>query len=162
MTARNRPTSPTTTAAGATPDARPGPRPRPDGDGSRGYLATSLGALVGVIVLAGAGIGIGIGLMHLYEDPNAGMGNLWLLVFPIGLGGLGVFLGAFFGVRTALRRVGDEHASRTAWMTVPLTVLGLGLLVAWGVGLVVLLGMPVAARWLVLRNAPATAGDRAA
>lgn len=137
-------------------DPHPASNPRASQDAPQGYLAASLGALVGVVVLAGLGIAIGVGLMELYHDPDAGLGNLALLLFPVGLGALGVLVGAFLGVRTALRRTGHEHATRTAWMTVPLTVLGLGLLVAWGAGTVVLLAMPAGARWLALRNAPTT------
>lgn len=118
----------------------------------QGYLAAWLGALAGIVLLAGAGITVGVGLMELYHDPDAGLANLGLLLFPIALGGLGTLVGAFLGVRTALRRRGYEHATRTAWMTVPLTVVGLGLLAAWGTGVLVLLGMPAGARWLALRT----------
>lgn len=129
-----------------TRDQRPDPRPD-----AGGYLVTSVGALVGVLLLAGGGVGVGVGLMELLHDPDAGLANLGLLIFPIGLGGIGTLVGAFLGVRTALDRRGYEDPARTAWMTVPLTVLGLGLLPAWGTGVVVLVAMPAGARWLALR-----------
>ena len=139
-------TAPLATAAARSPATAP-----PPDDDRHGYGTTALGALVGVLVVAGAGIAIGLGLAELYYDPEAGLANLGLMLFPIGLGAIGTLVGAFLGVRTALRRVGDELASRTAWMTVPVTVLGLGLLAAWGTGLVVLVAMPFLARWLALR-----------
>lgn len=135
-----------------TPDTAPHTAPTTIVDGPRGYLLAWAGALAGVLLLGGIGIAIGFGLAQLYSDPDAGLGNLWVLVFPIGLGALGTGVGMVLGLRTTLARAGDALATRTAWMTLPLMVLGFGLLVAWGLGLVVLLVTPVVARWLALRQ----------
>ncbi len=122
-------------------------------DDPRGYGRTALGALIGVVVVAGVGIAVGIGLMELYYDPNGGLENLGLLLFPIALGAVGTLVGAVLGVRTALRRVDDPLASRTAGLTIPVGILGLVLVPAWGIGLAVLVAMPFVARALALRLA---------
>ena len=95
---------------------------------------TALGALIGVVVVAGVGIAVGIGLMELYLDPNGGLENLGLLLFPIALGAVGTLVGAVVGVRTALRRAEDPLASRTAGLTIPVGLLGLVLVPRGGSG----------------------------
>ncbi len=125
----------------------------PEPPAPHGYLATWVGGLLGVLVLGGIGVGSGLGLMELYEDPDAGMANLALLLFPLALGTLGVLVGMFAGIRTALRWRGDPRATRTALVAAGLTVLVVLLVgVTSGLGLPLLLATPVAARWLVLQD----------
>lgn len=127
------------------------PPPAPAADPSEGHVAATVGggagALLGVIV----GVAIGAGLAEIYSDPDAGLGNLWVLVFPIGLGALGIVVGMATGVLVALRRGGHELVGATAWLTVPFAIAGVVALAAYGLGVVLLLLTPGIARWLVLR-----------
>lgn len=116
-----------------------------------GYLASTLGGLAGGVLLAVMGGAIGLGLMDLYAEPGAGLANLALLVFPLVLGGLGLLSGVAIGVRVALGLAGEDQATRTAWLTVPLMCACVVLVSAGGLGLLLMLGVPAAARWIVLR-----------
>jgi hypothetical protein len=127
------------------------------GDG-RG--AATAGGVLGILLVGGLGVAIGVGLMELKYDPNAGLANLGLLVFPLGLGALGVLVGVFLGVRTALRRYRYDHDTLTAWLAVPLAAVCIGLVPAWGIGAALLPAVPAAARWLVLRQHDAARGPR--
>ncbi len=120
-------------------------------DGPAGYLAATLGGMAGGLLLTALGVVVGVGLMELYADPNGGLEQLALLIYPIALGGLGLLSGVAVGVRVALGLTGATHAARTAWLTVPLTFVCLLLMAAGGVGLVLVLGVPAAARGMVLR-----------
>ena len=139
--------TPASTPSTPDPDGTPGPRP------SRGYLATTVGGLLGLLVLGGVGVAVGLGLMELYWDPDGGLANLALLLYPLGLGSIGMLAGLFVGVRTALRRQGDTRATQTAWLAagLGLAVVVLGVATS-GIGVPLLLAAPVAARWLVLQG----------
>lgn len=142
-------TAPTPTAPSPPPAAAPGP-PTP-----RRYLVTWVGAVLGMLVIGGAGAAIGFGFMDLYHDPDAGLANLALLLFPLAFGGIGVLAGAFLGTRVALRRDGDALATRTAMVMLALAFLTVFLVGATnGLGLPLLLAAPVAARWLVMQDTP--------
>ena len=121
-------------------------------DAPAGYLAATLGGMAGGLALTALGVAIGFGLMELYSDPNGGLEQLALLIYPIALGGLGLLSGVAVGVRVALGLTGATHATRTAWLTVPLTFVCVLLVAAGGVGLVLVLGVPAAARGIVLRQ----------
>lgn len=118
---------------------------------STGHLAATAGGVAGMLLVGGIGVAIGAGLAEIYSDPSDGLGNLWVLVFPIGLGALGIVAGMATGVLVALRRGGHELVGATAWLTVPLAVLGVVGLAAYGLGLAVLLVAPMVARAMVLR-----------
>lgn len=118
---------------------------------SAGHLAATAGGVAGMLLVGGIGVAIGAGLAELYSDPSDGLGNLWVLVFPIGLGALGIVTGMATGVMVALRRGGHELVGATAWLTVPLAVLGVVGLAAYGLGLALLLVAPMVARAMVLR-----------
>lgn len=134
-------TSPATTPPATTPPPRV----------PTGYLASTLGGVAGGLLLAVLGGAIGLGLMDLYAEPGAGLANLALLIYPLVLSGLGLLAGVAAGVRVALRMAGGEHATRTAWLTVPLMCVCVLLVSAGGLGLLLMLGVPAAARWIVLR-----------
>lgn len=139
----------------------PHPAPTPDhtpGSPSAGHLAATAGGVAGLLLLGGLGVAIGAGLAEIYSDPSDGLGNLWVLVFPVGLGALGIVAGMATGVMVALRRGGHALVGATAWLTVPLAVLGVVGLAAYGLGFVLLLAAPALARAMVLRGVK----DRAA
>lgn len=127
--------------------------PRPDGATSDGTLAATVGGVLGALLGVTVGVAVGAGLAEIYSDPDAGLGNLWVLVFPIGLGALGIVTGLATGVMVALRRGGHALVAATAWLTVPFAIGGVVALAAYGLGVVVLLATPAVARWLVLRAA---------
>lgn len=120
---------------------------------SEGHVAATVGGGAGALLGVVVGVAVGAGLAQVYSDPSAGLGNLWVLVFPIGLGALGIVGGMATGVLLALRRGGHELVGATAWLTVPIAVLGIVALAAYGLGLIVLLVAPGIARSLVLRAA---------
>lgn len=120
-------------------------------DSPDGYLAATAGGLVGGLLLTVLGLAVGFGLMELYSDPNGGLEQLALLIYPIALGCLGLLSGVAVGVRVALGLIGATHATRTAWLTVPFTFVCLLLMSAGGVGLVLVIGVPAVARGMVLR-----------
>lgn len=119
---------------------------------SRGHLVASTGALLGWIVLGGPGGAIGVGLMQLMYEPEAGLANLALLIFPLAFGGLGVLAGTFLGIRLALRRYGHPHADETARLAAVFALVSLMLLPYAWLGAVLLPGVPAAARHLTLRR----------
>lgn len=90
---------------------------------SEGYLAATVGGLVGAVLLTSLGLAAGVSLMEIYEDPNGGMANLGLLIYPLALEVLGLLVGLAVGVRLALGWVGAVGATRTAWLTVPIAIL---------------------------------------
>lgn len=138
------PNPPTTTPASTAPTAAPPAAPD-------GYLAATVGGLVGGFLLTAFGVLAGIALMEIYEDPDGGLENLALLLYPLALGALGLLVGIAVGVRVALERIGAADATRTAWLTVPFTVVCLFLMLG-GLGLVLVPGVPVLARLIVLRT----------
>lgn len=137
----------------ATPVPHPSSTSTPEAAPSEGHVAATVGGGAGALLGVVVGVAIGAGLAQVYSDPAAGLGNLWVLVFPIGLGALGIVSGMATGVALALRRGGHELVGATAWLTVAIAVLGVVALAAYGLGLVVLLVAPGVARSLVLRAA---------
>lgn len=128
------------------------PVPAPPSVTSDGYLAATVGGLVGAFLLTSFGVAAGVALMEIYEDPNGGMANLGLLLYPLALGGLGLLVGLAAGVRIALGRVGAVGATRTAWLTVPMAIVCLFLAVVGGLGVLVLPAVPALARLMVLHT----------
>lgn len=137
-------------APAATPPPPTSDRPATD----RGYLAATLGGVLGGVLCTALGVAVGMGLAQLYSDPNAGLEGLWVLVFPIGLGALGIVVGEALGVWRTLRRDGHRGAGATAWCTVPASVASLFALPLAGLGVLLLVAVPAASRWLVLAAMP--------
>lgn len=123
---------------------------------SAGYLAATLGGVVGALALATAGVMAGAALIPILEDPNGGMENLGLILIPLALGALGILGGMWLGVWAGLQRRGLPGAVATASLTVPLSVGGI--FATYGGPLVVvpvLLCVPAAARWMVIHGGAA-------
>lgn len=153
---------PNATTPGPTPDPDPAaPSPSTPAAPSEGHVAATVGGGAGAFLGVIVGVAIGAGLAEIYSDPSDGLGNLWVLVFPIGLGALGIVSGMAAGVVLALRRGGHPLVGATAWLTVPFAVVGVVGLAAYGLGVVLLLLAPGIARSVVLKaarggSAPAT------
>ncbi len=135
---------PATTPASTSPAAAPLATPE-------GYLAATVGGLVGGFLFTAFGVLAGIALMEIYDEPGGGMEDLALLLYPLALGALGLLVGIAAGVRVALERIGAAGATRTAWLTVPFTVVCLFLMLG-GLGMFLVPGVPVVARLVALQT----------
>lgn len=121
---------------------------------SPGHLVATLGGVAGAVVCTALGVAVGLGLAALYSTPGGGLEDLWVLIFPLALGAAGIVGGTALGTWGALRARGHDRAAATGWLTVPFSLLCVVGVPLYGLGVVLVLGVPALARWIIVRTPP--------
>lgn len=127
------------------------PPPAPRTPARTGYLAATLGAIGG----GAAACAIGLVWMGALMSPDGGLGDLVYILIPMATTPFGTIAGTYVGLRSRNHTHAAATTTATAAMllaTLAAAFLGATLNPVGSVLLVLLVGAPALARWLVLEH----------